>query len=379
MTYTSFPMYLTTNQFVDFWKQYLSESPDDQMNLSVYIHYPWCKSICQYCVFGSELECLNKDYIQRYSRAVLSAVKKLFRMLEDIDIIPRDIYFGGGTASRWSAETLRELQHLIPQWDQIPSKQIECHPSDITDDLMKLYANDLKMTRISFGVQSFDHKSCIDQHRIPTDKNVLTKAIQYLQDHNVLTNVDLVYMFNGDDYINKSLFMQDLTYTAYKIQPDSIYVSPNFRSKDFYQIAGELRYILEDYVSMNHKYRINDPGSLSHDLNDIISYADIPYVISKQNIPVPYESLDQFIDFKSHEVVIGIGGINSNVALSHTPDRYNMSCMYTPSTRDFIFTTDRESNDGSRPVSNIYDTEIRVGRYTIPSYNTTHPMRGEYL
>ena len=42
------------NEYVEFWKKYFNEYPLlDSDRFEIYIDFPFCKSICKFCVFGS--------------------------------------------------------------------------------------------------------------------------------------------------------------------------------------------------------------------------------------------------------------------------------------------------------------------------------------
>jgi oxygen-independent coproporphyrinogen-3 oxidase len=70
----------------------------------LYVHIPFCRSICGYCDFA---KC-------RYEKVL--ADRYLYHLKKEIDEIPQDsflsIYIGGGTPTALSAEQLEELLQM---------------------------------------------------------------------------------------------------------------------------------------------------------------------------------------------------------------------------------------------------------------------------
>lgn len=117
---------------------------------SLYIHIPFCKSICPYCDFFKVLK--NEDFENKY----------IEELIKDIHIIKKNflrfktIYIGGGTPS---ALSIGNLEKLLMETTGMHLKNyeftIECNPEDITIDKLKLFKK-YGINRISLGVQSFN-------------------------------------------------------------------------------------------------------------------------------------------------------------------------------------------------------------------------------
>lgn len=156
----------------------------------IYIHIPFCRSICNYCDFHHTASLANVD----------SVVRKISEELHSRqDYLTRDqvqtIYFGGGTPSVLRADQIGAfIQQIKQQWgvDLFREVTIEANPDDITAD----YATALLhagVDRISLGVQSFN-----DQHLQLMNRrhsaNQAIEAVETLQKggfDNV--TIDLIY------------------------------------------------------------------------------------------------------------------------------------------------------------------------------------------
>ena len=119
----------------------------------IYIHVPFCKTICIYCDFFTKT---NMDKKNPYVDAVCKEAKIRFSYLnnERVDTI----YFGGGTPSQLSIDDLKSILDTIYRTYEVakdPEITLEANPDDLSED----YLNNLiaiGINRLSMGVQSFD-------------------------------------------------------------------------------------------------------------------------------------------------------------------------------------------------------------------------------
>ncbi len=148
-------------------------------DLSLYIHIPFCKTICLYCNF---LTFAHKNkfiaiYIDSLQQEIITKAKNLTKYRIET------IYFGGGTPSLIESrhiesilKTIRENFHI----KESPEINIECNPESI--DLKKLqHYQKIGVTRISLGIQSFDKKTL---HRLarPHDEVAIFKALAAIKE-----------------------------------------------------------------------------------------------------------------------------------------------------------------------------------------------------
>ena len=73
---------------------------------AVYIHIPFCKSICSYCDFCKFLH--NEDWARMYLNCLSKEVDKYYEQ----DMI-KSIYIGGGTPSSLSTSNLVKLFSIV--------------------------------------------------------------------------------------------------------------------------------------------------------------------------------------------------------------------------------------------------------------------------
>ncbi|MFI3265962.1 MAG: radical SAM family heme chaperone HemW [Rikenellaceae bacterium] len=121
----------------------------------LYIHIPYCKSMCVYCDFHS---CVALSSLE----PMIEALKKEMTLRRDY-IKGQDvdtIYIGGGTPSLCTAKQIEGLvNHASSLWNTKNCVEItmEANP----DDLSVEYLRELRsvgINRLSIGIQSFDDK-----------------------------------------------------------------------------------------------------------------------------------------------------------------------------------------------------------------------------
>lgn len=120
------------------------------MSIAIYVHFPFCLSICPYCDF--DRQATGFDRIDTY----LAAVQKEMARYEDEEV--HSAFFGGGTPSLMRpAQVAAVLDVIRETWSVRPDAEVtlECNPGDA--DLEKLKAfRQAGVNRLSIGVQSLD-------------------------------------------------------------------------------------------------------------------------------------------------------------------------------------------------------------------------------
>lgn len=163
--------------------------------LSIYIHIPFCQSLCYYCA-------CNKIITQKTSRAVeyLEYLKKEIQLqakLFDKKRSVTQLHLGGGTPTYLTQVQLTDLMdtlHSAFNLDTSEQRQfsLEVDPRTITPTQIQ-QLRDLGFNRISFGVQDFDPDVQKAVNRIQSDEQVagLMTAAREAEFRSI--SVDLIY------------------------------------------------------------------------------------------------------------------------------------------------------------------------------------------
>ena len=163
--------------------------------LSIYIHIPFCKSLCYYCA-------CNKIITQKSHRAVeyLDYLKReiaLQAALFDRSRKLTQLHLGGGTPTYLTSEQLSELMSCLREHFNLDESDnhefsIEVDPRTIdTARIAELRSQGFN--RLSFGVQDFDEKVQAAVNRLQSEQQVydLVAAARAAKFKSV--SVDLIY------------------------------------------------------------------------------------------------------------------------------------------------------------------------------------------
>jgi len=163
------------------------------MPLSLYVHIPFCESLCYYCA-------CNKIITKHHNRAV-SYLRYLSR---EIDLhtaqlgqgqTVTQLHLGGGSPTFLSDDELRELMAMLRRsFTMVPGGEysIEIDPRTVDGSRLRALA-DMGFNRLSFGVQDFDPDVQKAVHRIQPFEQVSELMVQAREVGFDSINVDLIY------------------------------------------------------------------------------------------------------------------------------------------------------------------------------------------
>lgn len=150
----------------------------------LYLHVPYCHSKCSYCDFYSSP---NRNDESVLVDCLISEFKKRREEIES----PSTLYFGGGTPSILSDESLSRLMHSL-YVDGMEEVTIEVNPEDVTVDKAAFWRS-LGFNRISMGVQSFvdSELSIVGRRHTAVEAEWAIEAIRSAGFSNF--SIDLIY------------------------------------------------------------------------------------------------------------------------------------------------------------------------------------------
>ncbi len=138
--------------------------PLTEKTYSLYIHIPFCPTICAYCTFSSNPYAVWKKMGNEYLTTLLRELRLRHRqyMEEGYDPHPTTVYIGGGTPTTLSAGELDALLTGIREiWDLRGSREFTVEagrPDSITDEKLRVLLKH-GVTRISVNPQTMDDRS----------------------------------------------------------------------------------------------------------------------------------------------------------------------------------------------------------------------------
>lgn len=163
--------------------------------LSVYIHIPFCASLCYYCGCNkiiSRKKGIANDYLEYLYKEI-----ELQAALYEDDRLLEQIHFGGGTPTYLTPEQLEELLGVLAQHFHLalPNKLelgIEVDPRSVNEKTITEII-ELGFNRISIGVQDFDPEVQVAINRVQSKEQVISVVEATRRNGIKSVSLDLIY------------------------------------------------------------------------------------------------------------------------------------------------------------------------------------------
>ena len=163
-----------------------------QPSLSLYVHLPWCVKKCPYCDFNSHG--LRGELPERaYVDALLRDLDQDMQWVTGREI--QTVFFGGGTPSLFSAESIGEFLAAVRRRLPIAADAevtLEANPGTVERGRFAEYRA-AGVTRLSIGVQSFNARHLKVLGRIHTEGEARRAAEEAHASGLNNFNLDLMY------------------------------------------------------------------------------------------------------------------------------------------------------------------------------------------
>lgn len=131
--------------------------PPERKKLGLYIHIPFCKTICAYCAFPAYAN--KQARIPEYTDALIREINGKGAKYRKYQI--DSIYFGGGTPSLPDPVLIEQILSAI-RADFIVDKgcevSLEANPESLSTTKIEQYRR-IGISRLSIGVQCLDNRS----------------------------------------------------------------------------------------------------------------------------------------------------------------------------------------------------------------------------
>ena len=240
-------------------------------NLSIYIHWPFCRSKCPYCDFMSIPE-HNSDRYKEIEDFLLLDLKNSLKELDNPVI--KTIFFGGGTPSLMSTESLDRIIDFITKnykTDNDIEISLEANPATFSNQKLKEIKK-VGVNRLSLGIQSFSDKNLKFLGRI-YDSHQALKAADMVANSFSNYSFDFIYGYQLQS-------IKDLEYdlsTAIKFRSPhlSCYQLTFEENTPFFGLLkkGEISAISEDQEIEAFKYINNFLSNYSLNRYEISNYS----------------------------------------------------------------------------------------------------------
>lgn len=266
---------------------------------SVYIHIPFCKSICSYCDFCKM--CYNEKMVDKYLNSLKYEIESSYKG----DLI-NTIYIGGGTPSSLNRNQLEKLFMLTNRFNMNKELEftIEANIGDIDEDFLDICKRN-KINRLSIGIETINEKFYKFLNRYNDRKDIIEK-INLCKKYFENINIDLMYAFPEqtlDDLKIDLDFFKELDVTHISIY--SLIIEKNTKI-----YIDKIENIDEELESQMYYYIIDYLGNLGYKHYEISNFSKIG-TESKHNLN--YWNNNNYYGFG-----LGASGYIDNVRYSNT-------------------------------------------------------------
>ncbi len=160
---------------------------DNIENLGLYIHIPFCETICSFCPYCKES--YSQERCNRYVDFLIKEIHQVGKINGEKKKVS-SLYFGGGTPAL-VLDRLEDILKAVNEYFAITEGiGIELHPHNVTiETLRKL--NHIGITKISIGIQSFADKFLDILCRDKVDYSKLFEAIKSV--HFETVSMDFIF------------------------------------------------------------------------------------------------------------------------------------------------------------------------------------------
>ena len=195
--YTSYP---TADRFADIfnadtYSQWLAKREVGGISrpLSLYIHIPFCNTLCFYCACN---KVITKDkskaavYVDYLVREMTMQAKQLVK-----GQVVEQLHFGGGTPTFLSDDEIRAVMAAIRENFKLVDEgeySIEIDPRKVSDETIALLGAE-GFNRISLGVQDFDEQVQRAVNRIQSEAETLRVIHAARANGFKSVSIDLIY------------------------------------------------------------------------------------------------------------------------------------------------------------------------------------------
>ncbi len=189
--------YLLTPYLQQMTHRYLRLEPDrsgtlpapvEGHNYTLYVHVPFCESLCPYCSFNRFL--FNDSRAHQYFHQLRTEM----RMAHKLGYAFTSMYIGGGTPTILIDE-LAETIDLARQLFPIREVSCETNPNHLIPEIIGKLEG--RVQRLSVGVQSFDNELLQQMGRFAKfgSGTEIAEKIRLAAPHFLSLNVDMIYNF----------------------------------------------------------------------------------------------------------------------------------------------------------------------------------------
>jgi putative oxygen-independent coproporphyrinogen III oxidase len=270
--------------------------------LSIYIHWPFCKKKCPYCDFNSHVR--NKIDSVKWLQSYLSEIDYFKDLISDRKIT--SIFFGGGTPSLMPPYIVEKIIDKLYSISKLNNVEISLEANPTSSENQKF--KDFKaagINRLSIGIQSLNQNDLEflgREHSVSEAIETITIASSVFDNY----SLDLIYSRPKQ---TAQEWVQELTkILEYSKDHISLYQLTIEKGTDFYSQYQKGKFIMPDQELSADIYEITNEILAN---NGLMRYEISNYAKAKKECK-------HNINYWKYNEYLGIGpGAHSRIKLNH--------------------------------------------------------------
>ena len=165
----------------------LAPAPPPDGRAFLYIHVPFCVSLCPFCSFH------RVAYRESKAASYFTALRREIVAYRDAGFRFTGVYVGGGTPTV-APDELAETLALVRESFPVRDISVETNPSDLTDPVVDMLVR-AGVSRVSVGVQSFDNDLLreMERHDKYGSGEQILDHLEHARGRFTTLNVDMIF------------------------------------------------------------------------------------------------------------------------------------------------------------------------------------------
>ena len=237
LAYLRGPLHVVTEKEVaEFWADAIANpSVDEETQNNIYIHVPFCKSICSFCNY-ERLRPSNPELLRAWLRRVIRSMETFGPAVKGLDW--GSVYIGGGTPSTLPSKMLTELFEALDKHFNIrpdAHRSFEFDPLVMSEGRVEVLAKH-GFTHFSFGIQTLDPEVNKAHNRGFQNRDTIKRRFEELYKHGLHdVACDFLLGLAGTD---PDSILADIEWVVETFKPQNV---------DVFQISPTPEYVDEHF------------------------------------------------------------------------------------------------------------------------------------
>ncbi len=167
----------------------LAFRPSNEKSYLLYVHIPFCESLCSYCSF------YRVPFEETLANRYFDCLEMEIELLAGEGFQVSSVYIGGGTPTVLPSKLLNLLRKIQSIWP-LKEVSVETYAQHLTPDILQLLKEG-GVNRLSVGVQSFDRAllRSMNRHRALLSLSETKRRILLAHEFFSTVNIDMIYNF----------------------------------------------------------------------------------------------------------------------------------------------------------------------------------------